>query len=144
VDAGLAVSVVAVSISAFSFALAVRADRRAGRAEKRGLGGHLVVEVLESASEASGRRFDLALRNVGLGVASAVRVFLVDESGDVVAASSRERALALAPGEAAVRVSLTIAESSLPPPPVAFSVWLSWSDELGEHERRPSGVSVFT
>lgn len=143
-DAGLVLSIVAVLISTLSFVLAVRADRRAGRAETRGLGARPVVELHESENDSSGRRFELGLRNVGLGVAHGVRVFLVNESGDVVAASSREHALTLAPDEAPAPISLTIPEASLPPPPVAFSVWISWSDELGEHDRRPAGLSVFT
>jgi hypothetical protein len=144
VDTGLVVSIVAVLISAFSFALAVRADRRAGRAEARGLGAQPVVELQQSAPDASGRRFDLDLRNVGLGVAQGVRVFLVNESGEIVAASSREHAPTLGRDDDPLRVSLTIADAALPPPPVAFSVWIAWSDELGEHERHPTGLSVFT
>jgi hypothetical protein len=144
VDAGLAVSIVAVLISALSFALAMRADRRAGRAERRGLGARPVVELVASAPDASGRRFDLGVRNVGSGVARAVRIWLVDEAGEIVASSSREGAPTLAPGEEPVRISLSIPEASLPPPPVAYSVWIAWADDLGEHDRRPSGLSVFT
>ena len=143
-DGTLAISIVAVAIAAVSLALAVRADRRAGRAEARGDRARLVVEPYGSAVGQSGRRFDLGVRNVGLGVATRVRVWLEDESGRTVARGSAPEALTLVPGDEPVAIAVIVPDSALPPPPVAFSVWIAWSDGAGDHDRRPAGVTVST
>lgn len=142
-DASLVIAIGAVLISATSLALAVRADRRAARAEGRGLSARPVVELLRAGSDAAGRRFDLQLRNAGHGLAERVRVSLVNESGDVVATMPRA-GTTLVPGDEPVVVSLVVSESALPPPPVPFAVWIAWSDAIGDHERRPAGLSVST
>ena len=143
-DGSLLVSIVAVAIAAVSLTLAIRADRRAGRAEARGNRARVVVEPHGSVASASGRRFDLGVRNVGLGVASRVRVWLEDESGRAVGHASTTEALTLAPGDEFVALAVTVPESALPPPPVAFSVWIAWTDGAGTHDRQPAGMTVST
>jgi hypothetical protein len=143
-EGSLVVSIVAVLIAVSSLALALRADRRAGRAEARSLRAHLVVEPRGSGSTPSGRRFDLRVRNVGSGVARSVRVWLEDESGRVVSGPTDREPLTLAPSDDPVDVSLTVSEAALPPPPVSFSVWIAWSDGAGAHERVPAGATVST
>jgi hypothetical protein len=142
-DTSLVVSIVAVAISAVSLTLALRADRRAARAEGRRLAAQPVVSLLGSSPDAAGRRFDLQLQNAGQGLAERVRVSLVNESGDVVATMPRA-GTTLVPGDEPVGVSLVVAESGLPPPPVPFAVWIAWSDGVGDHERRPAGLTVST
>jgi hypothetical protein len=161
VDDGLIVSILALGIALGSLALAVRADRRAGRAEAHGLRAHVVVELhASSGSRAStprptpahpgpahvpgGRRFELRARNVGREVARDVHVWLEDESGRVVADTAGGTSTALAPGEDPVEIALTVPDAALPPPPVSFSVWMSWTDRAGRHDRVPAGVSVST
>jgi hypothetical protein len=144
VDGSLIVSIVAVLIAVGSLALAVRADRRAGRAEARGLRAQVVVEPRGSVGEPSTRRFDLRVRNVGAGVAHGVRIWLEDEAGRLVSSRAGGEAFTLAPGDDPVEVLLSVAEAALPPPPVSFSVWTSWSDAAGHHERESAGVSVST
>jgi hypothetical protein len=148
VDTSVVVSIVAVLVAAGSLVVALRADRRAGRAEARGFRAQLVVEPSGSGGAPTGepgvRRFDVTVRNVGLGVARGVRVWLEDESGRAVSSRSAGNAVTIAPGEEPVRLSLTVAEASLPPPPVSFSVWIAWSDEAGRHEREHAGVTVST
>jgi hypothetical protein len=143
VEASLVVAIVAVLISAVSLALALRADRRASRAEGRRLAARPVVSLLGTTSDAAGRRFDLELRNAGQGLAERVRVSLVNESGDVVATMPRA-GTTLVPDGDPVTISLVVPESGLPPPPVPFAVWIAWSDGVGEHERRPAGLTVST
>lgn len=142
-DASLLISIVAVLISAISLTLAVRADRRAARAEGRGLRAQPVVELLGATTDAAGRRFELQLRNAGQGLAERVRASIVNESGDVVATMPRA-GTPLVPGGEPVVVSLVVSESSLPPPPVSFAVWIEWSDAAGHHERHPAGLTVST
>ncbi len=142
-NGSLAVSLVALVISAVSLGLAVRADRRASRLESRGLSAQPVVELAATSAEAAGRRFDLRLRNAGQGLAKRVRVSLVDESGDVVATMPRA-GTTLVPGDDPVVVTLVVPESGLPPPPVPFAVWIAWADATGDHERRPTGLTVST
>ena len=136
-------SIAAVLISALSLTLALRADRRASRAEGRRLAARPVVALRRTSTDAAGRRFDLELRNAGQGLAERVRVSLVNESGDVVATMPRA-GTTLVPGDEPVSVSLVVPESGLPPPPVPFAVWIAWSDATGEHERRPAGLTVST
>ena len=145
-DTSLVVSVVAIGIAAGSLALALRADRRASRAEAGGLRAHIVVEPRASGRAPAGRRFDLSARNVGSDVARDVSIWLEDESGRIVAttADGSGSALTLAPGEDPVGVVLTVPDAALPPPPVSFSVWMSWSDRAGHHARSAAGVSVST
>ncbi len=142
-DASLVVAIAAVLISALSLALAARADRRAARAEGRGLSARPVVELLRSSADAAGRRFDLHLQNAGQGLAERVRVSLVNESGDTVATMPRA-GTTLVPGDEPVVVSLVVSDSGLPPPPVPFAVWIAWSDATGDHEPRPAGLTVST
>ena len=142
-SSSLALSVVALVISAVSLTLAMRADRRAARAEGRRVTARPVVSLLGTGADTAGRRFDLQLRNAGLGLAERVRVSLVNESGDVVATMPRA-GTTLVPGDEPVTVSLVVPESGLPPPPVPFAVWIAWSDGAGDHERRPAGVTVST
>lgn len=142
-EASLVVSIAAVVVAAGSLAVAIRADRRAGRAESRGLRARMAVEPLGSAGDATGRRFDVRVRTVGPGVARDVRVWLTDESGEAVSSRMPADALTLAPDDEPVRLSLTLAEASLPPPPVSYPVWVAWSDEAGDHEE-PAGVAVST
>ena len=137
------VSIAAVLISAVSLTLALRADRRASRAEGLRLAARPVVSLLGTSPDAKGRRFDLELRNAGKGLAERVRVSLVNESGDVVATMPRA-GTTLLPGEEPVEISLVVPESGLPPPPVPFAVWIAWSDGAGDHERRPAGLTVST
>ena len=136
-------SIVAVLIAAVSLTLALRADRRASRAEGRGLAARPVVSLRETSVDTAGRRFDFELRNAGQGLAERVRVSLVNESGDVVATMPRA-GTTLVPGDEPVSMSLVVPESGLPPPPVPFAVWIAWSDGFGEHERRPAGLTVST
>ena len=150
-DTSLVVSVVAIGIAAGSLALALRADRRASRAEAGGLRAHIVVEPRASGRAPAGRRFDLSARNVGSDVARDVSIWLEDESGRIVATTTTAGggvggggALTLAPGEDQVAVVLTVPDAALPPPPVSFSVWMSWSDRAGHHARSAAGVSVST
>jgi hypothetical protein len=143
VDASLVVSIAAVLIAAVSLALALRADRRASRAEGRGLAARPVVSLRETSVDTAGRRFDFELRNAGQGLAERVRVSLVNESGDVVATMPRA-GTTLVPGDEPVGISLVVPESGLPPPPVSFAVWIAWSDGVGDHERRPAGLTVST
>jgi hypothetical protein len=143
VDASVVVSIVAVLVSAVSLMLALRADRRAARAEGRRLAARPVVSLQATSPDVAGRRFDFELRNAGLGLAERVRVSLVNESGDVVATMPRA-GTTLVPGDEPVGVSLVVSESGLPPPPVQFAVWISWSDGVGHHERRPAGLTVST
>jgi len=143
VDESVIVSIVAVAISAVSLALALRADRRAARAEGRGLSARPVVELLRTSVDAAGRRFDLHLRNAGPGLADRVRVSLVNECGDTVATMPRA-GTPLLPGDEPIVVSLVVSENALPPPPVPFAVWIAWSDATGDHERRPAGLTVST
>jgi hypothetical protein len=142
-DTSLVVSIVAVAISAVSLTLALRADRRAGRAEGRRLAARPVVSLVATSPDVAGRRFDFELRNGGQGLAERVRVSLVNESGDVVATMPRA-GTTLVPGDEPVGVSLVVPESGLPPPPVPFAVWIAWSDGAGDHERRPAGLTVWT
>lgn len=144
VEASVVVSIVAVLVAACSLVVALRADRRAGRAEARSLRARLVVEPHGSSGDMAGRHFDVHVRNVGLGAARDVRVWLEDESGRAVSSRSGGNAVAIAPGEDPVPLMLTVAEASLPPPPVSFSVWVAWSDDAGHHERERAGVSVST
>jgi hypothetical protein len=143
VEAPLAVSIAAVLISAISLGLAIRADRRAARVEGRELRAQPVVELLGTSAEAAGRRFDLQLRNAGQGLAKRVRVSLVNESGETVATMARA-GTTLVPGDDPILVTLVVPESGLPPPPVPFAVWVAWTDATGDHERRPTGVTVST
>ncbi len=144
-DESIAVSTVAVLIATGSLVLAIRADRRSGRAESRGLHALLAVEPRDSGGDPSGgRRFDLDVRNVGLGVARGVRVWLEDEAGRAVSSVAGGDASTVAPGDAPVRLLVHVSETALPPPPVSFSVWISWSDGAGRHEREPAGVTVTT
>jgi hypothetical protein len=143
VDTSLVVSMVAVLISAVSLTLALRADRRASRAEGRRLAARPVVSLQGTSADVAGRRFDFELQNAGHGLAERVRVSLVNESGDVVATMPRAGTTLVAGGEPE-SVSLVVPESGLPPPPVPFAVWISWSDGVGEHERRPAGLTVST
>ena len=142
-EPALFVSIAAVLISAISLALALRADRRASRTEGRRLRAQPVVELARTSAEASGRRFDLHLRNAGHGLAKRVRVSLVNESGDTVATMPRA-GTTLVPGDEPAVVTLVVPESALPPPPVPFAVWIAWSDATGDHERRPAGLTVST
>jgi hypothetical protein len=143
VDTSLVVSLVAVLISAVSLTLALRADRRASRAEGRRLAARPVVSLLRTSADAAGRRFDFELKNAGQGLAERVRVSLVNESGDIVATMPRA-GTTLVPDDEAVCVSLVVPESGLPPPPVPFAVWIAWTDGAGDHERRPAGLTVST
>jgi len=143
VEPSLVVSIVAALISAVSLTLAIRADRRAARAESLRLAARPVVSLLGTTPDPNGRRFDLELRNAGQGLAERVRVSLLNESGDVVATMPRA-GTTLLPGEEPVRISLVVPESGLPPPPVPFAVWIAWSDGTGEHARRPAGLTVST
>lgn len=143
-DGSLAVAIAAVLISAGSLAVAVRADRRAARAEARGLRAVLSVEPSPASDDASGRRFDLRLRNVGDGVARQVRVWLEDESGRVVSTVAGGDALTLVPGDDPVAVWVTVRESALPPPPVSFPVLVSFADAAGTHPREDTGVMAST
>jgi hypothetical protein len=140
----LAVSFLAILIAAGSLALAFRADRRAGRAEARGLRAHVVIEPHGSSGGPSGRRFDLRVRNVGSDVARDVSIWLEDESGRIVSTPAVASTLTLAPGEDPVDIALTVPDAALPPPPVSFSVWMSWSDSAGHHGHSASGASVST
>ncbi len=142
-EAALVVSIAAVVISAVSLAFAVRADRRASRAEGRRLRAQPVVELARTSVEAAGRRFDLHVRNAGHGLAKGVRVSLVNESGDTVATMPRA-GTTLVPGDEPIAVTLVVSETGLPPPPVPFAVWIAWSDATGDHERRPTGLTVST
>jgi hypothetical protein len=138
------VSIVAVLIATCSLALAWSADRRARRAEARGLRADLVVEQTGSSSEMRGRRFDLEVRNVGSGVARGVRVWLENEAGRVVSTVAGDAALTLAPDEDPVALGVTVSEDTLAPPPVVFGVLISWSDGEGHHERHDTGVTAST
>jgi hypothetical protein len=143
-ESSLLVSIFAVLVAAVSLVLALRADRRASRAEARGLRAHIIVEPYAMSSGPAGRRFDIRVRNVGSDVAHEVRIWLENESGRVVSTPTHGSAPALAAGEDPVEIALTVPEAALPPPPVSFSVWMSWSDRAGRHERSASGVSVST
>jgi hypothetical protein len=143
VDASLVVAIAALLISAVSLTLALRADRRASRAEGRGLAARPVVSLRERSVDTAGRRFEFELRNAGQGLAERVRVSLVNESGDVVATMPRA-GTTLVPGDEPASISLVVPESGLPPPPVPFAVWIAWSDGVGDHERRPAGLTVST
>lgn len=143
-DGSLIVSIVALGIALGSLALALRADRRASRAESHGLQALVVVDAGSSSGSPSGRRFDFRVRNVGREVARDVDIWLEDESGRVVADSDGGSRPTLAPGESPVEISLTVPDRSLPPPPVTFSVWISWTDRTGHHDRAPAGIDVST
>ena len=135
-------SIVAVAIAAVSLALAVRADRRAGRAEGRRPPRPARRRARSARPSTSrGARFDLGVRNVGLGVATRVRVWLEDESGRtsprrVSRAGTHARSRRRARGDRG-RSSRTPRFLRLPSP---FAVWIAWSDGAGDHDRRPAGA----
>lgn len=143
-DASMVVSILAILVAAGSLALAARADRRASRAEARGLRADLIVEPTGSSSDPKGRRLLLSVRNVGSGVARGVRVWLEDEAGRVVSTVAGDAALTLAPDDDAVALGVTVFEATLPPPPIVFPVMISWSDGAGHHERHDTGVTAST
>jgi hypothetical protein len=143
VDVGLVVSIVAVVVAAGSFVVALRAERRATRAESRAGRARIAVEPGLSHVEPAGRRFELRVRNVGAGVAWTVRVWLENEAGRVISSVAGGGALTLASGEETA-VSVTVSEATLPPPPIAFPVLVSWTDAAGSHDRHDAGVSAST
>jgi hypothetical protein len=144
VDRSLVVSIAALVIAGGSLAIAIRADRRAGRAEARGLRAEVVVEPSASSSDPKGRRFPLGVRNVGSGVARNVHVWLEDEAGRIVSSIAGGEGLTLVPNDDPVVLGVVVSDASLPPPPVTYSVFISWSDGAGEHERVDARVSVST
>jgi len=138
------VSILALLVASGSVALALRADRRASRAESHGRRAHLVVESRSSTRTVAGFLFDLRVRNVGSAVASDVAVWLEDESGRVVSAPAEGTIAALSPMQDPVMLELTVSDAALPPPPVSFGIRVSWTDLAGRHERIPSGTTVST
>lgn len=143
-DGSLVLSVVAVLIAGSSLALAWSADRRARRAEARGLRADLIVESTGWSSDPKGRKSVLRVRNVGSGVARGVRVWLENEAGRVVSTVAGDATLTIAPDDDPVVLGVTVSEATLPPPPIVFPVLISWSDEGGRHERHDTGVTVST
>lgn len=143
-DASFAVSIVAVLVAGGSLVVAVRAERRATRAESSSRRADLVVEPAGSSGDGSGRRFALRVRNVGSAVARGVRVWLEDEAGRVVSTVAGETTSTLARDDEPVTLVLTVPEARLPPPPVTFAVLASWSDPAGHHEGVATGVTVST
>jgi hypothetical protein len=143
VDTSLVVSIVAVLIAGGSLALALRADRRATRAESRAGRAQIAIEPVRAHVEAAGRRFELRIRNVGAGVARTVRVWLENEAGRAVSSVAGGEDLTLAPGDETI-LSVTVSEAALPPPPVTFPVLVSWDDPAGSHDRQHTGASAST
>ena len=142
-DASLVVSMAAVLVAGGSLVVAVRADRRAARAEAHAGRAAIAVEPVSSHADAAGRRFELRVRNVGVSVARTVRVWLENEAGRTVSTVAGGDALTLAPGDEAT-LSVTVSDAALPPPPVAFPVLVSWTDAAGSHDRHAAGVSAST
>jgi hypothetical protein len=138
------VSVFALVAAAGSLALALRADRRASRAEAYGRRAYVLVEPHGSGRDGAGLLFDLRVRNVGGTVARDVAVWLEDESGKIVSGPAGGEIAALAPGDEPTRVVLTVSDGALPPPPVSFGIRMSWTDLAGRHERVAAGASVST
>ena len=144
IDGSLIVAILALLVASGSVALALRADRRASRAESQASRAHLVVEAPSSSGTAAGLLFALRVRNVGSAVARDVSVWLEDESGRVVSAPASGTIAAISPAQDPVRLELTVSDAALPPPPVSFGVRMSWTDVAGRHERIPSGTAVST
>ena len=144
IDGSLIVAILALLVASGSVALALRADRRASRAESQASRAHLVVEAPGSSGTAAGLLFALRVRNVGSAVARDVSVWLEDEAGRVVSTPAGGTITALSPAQDPVRLELTVSDAALPPPPVSFGVRMSWTDVAGRHERIPSGTAVST
>jgi hypothetical protein len=141
--AALVVSVVAVGIALGSLALAVRADRRAGRAEGRDT-QRLQREEAEAAERrrakpmvmerggsggptADAVQHNYLVRNGGSATMTELRLWIVDGEGKT-ASSLAGGQFALAPGEAA-HIGVEIRQ----PIPEEQELMVQWRDADGQH-----------
>lgn len=142
--AALIVSLAAVGIALSSLILAVRADRRAYRAEGRDE-LRLQREDVEAAERRRGRpvvvprggsggptadavRHDYLIRNSGYATITEVWLWIVDSERNVVSTPAGGQ-LVIAPGDAPVHMAVEVRQ----PLPDEQELMVHWRDADGEH-----------
>jgi hypothetical protein len=97
------VSVIAICIAVGSLLLAIRADRRAGRAERHGRQGHLIVKPRPDVI--SGKKnehiYSYLVRNEGPGTITYVLLWVVDGAGETISTGAGGDRV-LVPGDKAI------------------------------------------
>jgi hypothetical protein len=138
------IAIAALLVSVFAALLAVRADRRAGGAERRdeeriererqhdierrrarlqvGLSGGVGGPTADPAN------YTLSVRNVGASTARNISLIVQTSSGDV-RGSWNDSGFVLAPDDPAVLIGVDV---RLPRPP-GMELWVEWTDDAGDH-----------
>jgi hypothetical protein len=140
--AAFALSVVSLSVS---IVFKIRADRRAGAAEKRDASrfareqsaqrANLVLQATGTSKEGLDRRLNFyGVRNRGTASADAIRAWLVNEEGTVVSEREPPEGFALSEGEESQWYAVTTGLEELS----SLIFWLEWTDDAGHHEE-PTG-----
>jgi hypothetical protein len=146
VEAALIVSLVAVGIALGSFALAVRADRRAGRADRRDTRrlqreeaaerrrGKPVVVPSPVSGTLAANCHEYEVRNPGNAAITEVQLWIVDSEKNVVSTRAGGQNV-LAPGELAfMTVEVTRA------PRGEQDLMVQWRDADGEEHTESTGI----
>jgi hypothetical protein len=125
----ICVSGVSIAIALGSFVLSIRADRRAGRAERRGRQANPIVT--SRGANGSGREFSRGFDvfNDGPATITHLEIWVADHKGDPISGADT-RDLVLIAGE-----SVALAVNMVNPEANGQTVWVRWTDPEGVHEK---------
>jgi hypothetical protein len=148
--AALTISLVAVLVALGSLVLAVRADRRHGRAEvreeraeeraeaeaaaRRQASPVVVPGAVDGGPTAETVRHRFHVRNAGRASLHDLRLWIEDGAGNVVSERGEAPGV-LAPGDPAVEVGVRVPQ----PLPDVQVLWVGWRDDDGE-QREDTGL----
>jgi hypothetical protein len=124
-----------LAIAGGSLALSVRADRRAGRVERRGRQATPIVKSLGAGRDGEVVTHDYLVHNDGPATITYVMVWIVDHKEEPLSTSDSADVV-LTPGDE-VRLRPRIVN----PERLGPVLWIRWRDPDGEHEK-PTDVLV--
>jgi hypothetical protein len=129
VDVG---TIIALCVAVVSLALAIRADRRAGRAESQGRRGHPIVTSRGSSMDEGAAVHDYEVRNDGRAVITELRLWVEDGEGDVISTGAGG-ATTLAPNGPPEILTVRVLHHDRQ----EQNLIVEWSDADGEHRDEP-------
>ena len=122
----------AILISVGSLLLAIRADRRSGRAERATTSAELILVPFGGSSDGANFRHEFTIRNIGQASAHLVQAWLVDERGETVSSVETEPGITIAKDEESRMLGVSTGKHEFP----SLVFVLSWRDGFGPHEQR--------
>jgi hypothetical protein len=141
VDAGtiiaICVSGISIAIALGSLVVSIRADRRAGRAEKAGQQANPIV-TSAGASGPSGGEMDyhFTVFNDGPATITRVEIWIADHEGQPISTGDNRPSVLTAKESVILTVKLVNPERK------DRIVWVRWRDPTGEHEKPNPDVYV--